>query len=307
MNGGIKSMLKEIQNFGDYLRYNLNYSPLTIKNYQLDIEHFYQYIFSQGIDVPEVDQQIIREYLSLLMNNEISKRSCNRKLSALRRYFAFLVDHQVIHENPFIFVSNPKEEIRLPRALYLEEIEKLFTLNRERTDELMIRDQAIIEVLYATGVRASEFVNIKLFDIEMKERTIRIFGKGKKERLVAFSRSARETLENYLKNLRPKLVAKNPLHEEHVFLNNLGKPLTVRGLELILADIDRKTGLHLQLHPHIFRHSIATHLLEGGADLRVIQDLLGHESLNTTQIYTHVTEEEMKEEFLLHHPRARKK
>lgn len=300
-------MLKEIEKFSDYLEYNLNYSPLTIKNYQKDIEHFYQYIFSQGIDVPEVDHLLIRNYLSFLIMNDISKRSINRKLAALRKYYSYLLNQNIIKENPFLFVQNPKEEIRYPRVLYIEDIEKIFSANRERTDRLMIRDQAIMEILYATGVRASELVTMKLFDIDLNQRTIRIFGKGSKERLVAFSRSARETLKEYLNNLRPSLAVKNPAREEHVFLNSLGKPLTVRGLELILNEVEQKTGLHYELHPHIFRHSFATHLLEGGADLRVIQDLLGHESLNTTQVYTHVTEEEMKEEFSLHHPRAKKK
>ena len=307
MSGGVKLMLKEIEKFSDYLQYNLKYSPLTIKNYQKDIEHFYRYIFSQGIDVPEVDHLLIRDYLSFLIMNDISKRTVNRKLAALRKYYSYLLDQKMIKENPFLFVQNPKEEIRYPRALYIDDIEKIFTANRERTDKLMVRDQAIMEILYATGVRASELVNMKLFDIDLNQRTIRIFGKGNKERLVAFSRSSRETLKDYLTNLRPSLAAKNPAREEHVFLNNLGKPLTVRGLEIILEDVERKTGLHYQLHPHIFRHSFATHLLEGGADLRVIQDLLGHESLNTTQVYTHVTEEEIKEEFTLHHPRAKKK
>lgn len=300
-------MLKEIQDFSDYLTYNLKFSPLTVKNYQLDIEHFYQFIFSQSIDVPEVDQLIIRDYLSYLIMNNISKRTCNRKLAALRKFFTFLLDHNIIEQNPFILISNPKEEIRYPRVLYIEDIERIFSANRERNDKLMIRDQAIMEILYATGVRASELVNMKMFDIDLNQRTIRVFGKGSKERLVAFSKSSRETLKDYLNNLRPSLLSNNPKREDRVFLNNLGKPLTVRGLEIILNDVEKKIGLRYQLHPHIFRHSFATHLLEGGADLRVIQELLGHESLNSTQVYTHVTEEEMKEEFVLHHPRAKKK
>ena len=300
--------IKEIQEFKDYLKYSLNYSNKTIDSYERDIESFYLFIFAEGVDIDDVDLPIIRNYLSTQLSNGISKRTLCRRLSCYRHYFSFLVDKGYIHENSFIFVNSPKKEIRYPTALYIEQIDTLFARNRERSDELMLRDQIILELLYATGVRVSEFVNIKLHDINQRERSIRILGKGNKERIVLYSRSAAKTLDEYIKNCRPVLLAKNKMayNVDYLILNNQGKQMTTRGLEYVLKNIEKLTGCNYGLHPHIFRHSIATHLLEGGADLRVIQELLGHASLDTTQVYTHVTEEALKAQFVSHHPRAKK-
>ena len=300
--------IKEIQEFKDYLKYSLNYSDKTIDSYERDIESFYLFIFAEGVDIDDVDLPIIRNYLSTQLSNGISKRTLCRRLSCYRHYFSFLVDKGYVHENSFIFVNSPKKEIRYPTALYIEQIDTLFARNRERNDELMLRDQIILELLYATGVRASEFVNIKLHDINQRERSIRILGKGNKERIVLYSRSAAKTLDEYIKKCRPLLLAKNKMayNVDYLILNNQGKQMTTRGLEYVLKNIEKLTGCNYGLHPHIFRHSIATHLLEGGADLRVIQELLGHASLDTTQVYTHVTEEALKAQFVSHHPRAKK-
>lgn len=309
MNGEINYMLKEIEKYLDHLRYEHAYSIETIKSYGSDVEQFYNFIFSQGIDITDVDVGIIRNYLSYFLQSGRSKRSCARKLAALRHYYSFLVSQGNVHDNPFLFVASPKQAKRIPGVLYVEQIDELLKRNKERTDPLAGRDQAILETLYATGVRASEFVNIKIQDIDLKNRTIRIIGKGNKERIVVFSVSCRTTLIHYLQDIRPGIAGKNRFQytNEYCFLNAHGKKLTVRGLQLILEEIEKKTGLNYGLHPHIFRHSFATHLLEGGADLRVIQELLGHESLNTTQVYTHVTEEQMVHQFEAYHPRAKKK
>ena len=302
-------MLKEIQDYLDHLRFDHGYSIKTVDSYHRDIEQFYKNIFEQGVDITDVDVGIIRNYLSHLMMQGISKRSCQRKIASLRHYYSFLLKKGVVNDNPFLYLDPLKQDKRLPSVLYLEQIEGIFKRNKERTDPLMWRDQAILELLYATGVRAEEFVNIRLRDVDLKTRTIRIFGKGRKERMVVFSQSSKDTLEHYLNEVRPGIAGKNvyEYNNEYLFLNASGKQLTVRGLQYILNDIERKIGTNYGLHPHIFRHSFATHLLEGGADLRVIQELLGHESLNTTQIYTHVSEEQMIDQFQLHHPRAFKK
>ena len=302
-------MLKEIQDYLDHLQYDHGYSSKTIESYRRDVEQFYKNIFEQGVDITDVDAGIIRNYLSHLMMNGVSKRSCQRKIATLRHYYSFLLKNGVIKDNPFLYLDPLKQDKRLPSVLYLEQIEGIFKCNRERTDSLMWRDQAILELLYATGVRAEEFINIRLRDVDLKRRTIRIFGKGRKERMVVFSQSSKETLQHYLDEVRPGIAGKNvyEYNNEYLFLNAKGKQLTVRGLQYILDDIEKKIGTNYGLHPHIFRHSFATHLLEGGADLRVIQELLGHESLNTTQIYTHVSEEQMIDQFQLHHPRAFKK
>lgn len=300
--------IKEIDEFTNYLRFNLNYSPKTIESYERDIESFYLFIFSEGIDIDDIDGPIIRNYLSNQIQNGISKRTLCRRLSCLRHYYNFLLEKEYVHNNPFIFVHAPKKEVRYPRALYIEQVETLLARNKERGDHLMLRDQVILELLYASGVRASEFVNIKLQDIDFRTRSIRILGKGNKERIVPFSKSASLTMKDYRDNCRPLLLAKNKkiYNVDYFILNDQGKKLTSRGLEYILKNIEKLTGCNYDLHPHLFRHSFATHLLEGGADLRVIQELLGHESLNTTQVYTHVTEEALKAQFVASHPRAKK-
>ena len=302
-------MLSEIKEFLEHLQYDHGYSPKTVESYGRDIEQFYKIIFEQGVDITDVDAGIIRNYLSYLMMNGVSKRSCARKVAALRHYYSYLLNKNVVQDNPFLYIDPLKQDKKLPSVLYLEQIESIFKRNRERIDDLMWRDQAILELLYATGVRASEFVNIRLRDIDLRQRTIRIMGKGRKERMVVFSQSAKDTLEHYLNEVRPGIAGKNRMefNNEYLFLNANGEQLTVRGLQYILDDIEKKIGTNYGLHPHIFRHSFATHLLEGGADLRVIQELLGHESLNTTQIYTHVSEEQILDQFHAHHPRARKK
>lgn len=300
--------MKEIEEFKEYLKYSLNYSDMTIASYEEDIEQFYKYIFSEGVDINDVDLAIIRNFLSTQLEKGIAKRTLCRRLSCYRHYYSFLLNKGYVHDNPFIFVHSPKKEIRYPRALYIEQIDTLFNRNKERTDYLMLRDQVILELLYASGVRASEFVNIKIQDIDFRNRVIRIIGKGNKERIVPFSKSVSLTMKQYDKECRPFLLSKNKkeYNLDYFILNDKGKKLTTRGLEYILNNIEKLTGCNYGLHPHLLRHTFATHFLENGADLRLIQEVLGHSSINTTQIYTHVTEESMKYQFSTSHPRAKK-
>lgn len=291
--------MSEIEKFLEHLKLDLNYSDKTIKSYQQDIDSFYEYLVSVGESFSNVNPQLIRMYLSKEIKAGKTKVTCCRRIAALRHFYSFLVKGNFVKTNPFLLVGAPKKEIRYPEALYLEQIEMLFKRNRERTDELRFRDQAIIELLYASGVRVSELVNIKMTSINLKSRTIRVFGKGRKERMVMFTESCRQTLLEYLSKNKFK-------NSQYLFTNSRGEHLTTRGVEYIMKEIQNKTGIQLALHPHLFRHTFATHLLEGGADLRVIQELLGHESINTTQIYTHITEEAMRNQFMLSHPRAKK-
>lgn len=297
-----------IEEFCDYLRYKLLYSDNTVVSYEEDIKSFENYLENSGKNLQNCDVQCIRDYLSKELEQGKTKVTICRRIAALRHYFKYLSNKGYIKQNIFLFISKPKKEIRYPEALYLDQIEVLFKRNKNRDDEFALRDQCIIELLYASGVRVSELVNIKISDIDMRNRTIRVFGKGRKERLVPFSKSCKETIIDYLKNSRDTFLEKNGAGEysDYLFVNRLGKPLTSRGAELILKNVEDKCGLPLGLHPHLLRHTFATHLLEGGADLRVIQELLGHESINTTQIYTHVSDEAMKTEFLANHPRAKK-
>ena len=290
--------MTEINQFLDHLKYDLNYSEQTIKSYQQDVERFSKYLGSKGVGFKDVNPQIIRMFLSSELEEGKTKVTCCRRIAGLRHFYSFLVKKNYVKENPFLLIGSPKKEIRYPEALYLEQIEDLFIKNREREDNLKWRDQAIIELLYASGVRVSELVNIRMRDIDIKNRTIHVMGKGRKERVVMFSRSCQKTLIDYFNN-----------HEhvsDYLFTNAKGEQLTTRGVEYILNEIQKKSNVQLGLHPHLFRHSFATHLLEGGADLRVIQELLGHESINTTQVYTHITEEAMKHQFNMSHPRAKK-
>lgn len=300
--------MKEIDLFLEHLQFDLNYSKQTIKSYRNDIESFLFFIFNQGVILDDVDTQTIRNYLYTEMQNGKSKTTCCHRIACLRHFFDFLLNKGFIHENCFLFITAPKKDVRYPDVLYLEQVETLLNRNRLRTDDLMLRDQAMLELLYASGLRVSELVNVKLSDMDIRNRTIRVLGKGRKERLVIFSKSCQKTLLDYFKNSRESLLRRNKsdFSLDFLFLNSQGKQLSTRGVQYILDDIQNKTGCQYGLHPHLLRHTFATHLLEGGADLRVIQELLGHESINTTQIYTHVTEEAMKAQFNMSHPRAEK-
>ena len=207
----------------------------------------------------------------------------------------------------FIVISTPKVDKKLPEFMYLEEINNLFELNSQRKDFLMHRDQAIIELLFSSGLRVSELVNLTLQDLNLKERMMRIVGKGNKERIVPFSLKTQKTLSIYLENTRKELIANsgNNIGTNYVFLNNRGEKLTTRGVEYILQEIENKTGVTLSLHPHKFRHSFATHLLNQGLDLRTIQELMGHASLSSTQVYTHVSNQKMHDEYEKAFPRRK--
>ena len=292
--------MTETERFVEHLRLDLNYSEKTIDSYVQDIESFKKFLNEVGSDFHDANPQLIRMYISRQMEEGKTNVTCCRRIAALRHFYTFLVRGNFVKENPFLLVGSPKKEIRYPEALYLEQVEELFTKNKERTDELRFRDQAIIELLYASGVRVSELVSIKMNKIDLKNRAIRILGKGRKERIVMFSRSCQLTLKEYIQ--KSKLINAS----NYLFTNAKGEQLTTRGVEYILKSIQDKCGMQLGLHPHLLRHTFATHLLEGGADLRVIQELLGHESINTTQIYTHITEEAMKNQFMMSHPRAKK-
>lgn len=310
-------MNKYEADFLNHLQNERNYSPMTIDSYRRDIDKFFVFLAKEDCFMDDVDLIVIRNFLTEEINNGISKRSCKRRLSSLHHFYGYLVQNSYVKINPFNYISSPKTEKKLPHVLYREEVEALLKANRQRKDDLMIRDQAILEILYYCGVRASELINVKLIDINVKNRSLRVFGKGRKERIVPFTSDCANTISQYLKESRPVLKLKYDEHPDfdkngkkkeynNLILNNNGKALTLRGLEYILDKIEEKTGEYVDLHPHLLRHSFATQLLSNGADLRVIQELLGHSSINTTQIYTHVSEEKVKKEYLSAHPRAKK-
>ena len=293
----------------DYLLLQKNYSEKTVDSYRRDIDKFLDYIQKEGVLFDHVDRNIVRNFLTVELMAGISKRSCQRRMSALRSFYDFLYARHYVANNPFLGVSSPKADISYPKTLYVEEVRSLLDENAKRTDSLKDRDQAILELMYASGMRASEIVALTVRDVDHNSRTIRVFGKGKKERLVPFSKDASAAMKAYVGKSRPELAARNKdqVKSDKFFLNANGKGLTVRGLEYILKQIDEKTGEYLGLHPHELRHTFATHLLENGADLRLIQELLGHESINTTQVYTHVSQKALKEQYNTYFPERKKK
>lgn len=295
----------------EYLEHLLiarGYSQHTANAYQKDIDLWHAFLLREGIPFDDIDPRVIRNFmteeLTRLPPDGNPKRTLARRMSALRGYYDFLYQRGYVKSNTFRAMKSPKQEKRLPKILYVEEVVKLLDANAKRTDELAARDQAILELLYASGIRASELVALKAIDLDFRSMTIRVFGKGKKERIVPFSQIAANAIKEYQKNLRPLLIAKNDAEKKptELFLNSRGERLTVRGLEYILKAIEEKTGVFLGLHPHELRHSFATHLLENGADLRMIQEMLGHETIDTTQIYTHVSLKELNEQYECHFP-----
>lgn len=303
--------MEEIETLELYQKFLLNqknYSSHTVESYTNDIKLFMIYCDKEDVSLFSCDKIVIRNFLEHERKRGISKTTLKRRVVALRRYFDFLLNKDIVRANPFINIVTPKTDKKLPAFLYNREIKKLFELNKKRKDKLMLRDEAIIELLYVSGIRVAELCSIKMLDMQMKQRAIRINGKGKKQRIVLFTEETQKTIEKYIKEVRSQLIlSKKSNHRNYVFLNSNGNPLTPRGVEYILENIEKKTGLGLSLHPHIFRHSFATTMLNKGADLRTIQKILGHENLATTQIYTHIITDKIKDDYDKFFPRSKKK
>ena len=294
--------------FVDHLVVERKYSNHTADSYGRDIEFFIQFLSDRENDILHVNMMDIRDFLTDQMMKGVSKRSLKRRLSALRHFYDYLTKREYVSYNPFLTISSPKADKKLPTFLFYDEVENLLNANAQREDALMLRDQAILELLYASGMRAFELCGLQTSDIDFRGRTVKVRGKGNKDRKIPFSPKAREALLRYQKELRPDLMRKNkdPELPNEFFLNDKGHKLTTRGLEYILGQIELKTGVFLKLHPHKLRHTFATHLLDNGADLRLIQEMLGHASLSSTQVYTHVNTERMQATYRDAHPRAKK-
>lgn len=294
-----------LENFTKYLQNERRYSEKTVLNYKRDVQDFFKFLFLRNTRIESVNKYDARKYLAQL-NDKYDPRSVSRKIASLRHFYKYLIYINELIINPFLTVKPPKQPIKYPKVLYLEEVKALFKANSERKDRLKDRDQAILEFLYSSGMRVSEIIKIDITDLDFNKRVVRVVGKGRKERLITYSNQAKESLTIYLSGLRKQLSKNAEVKSTALFLNYKGERLTSRGVEYIFTMIQAKTGQELELHPHTLRHSFATHLLDNGADLRTIQELLGHESINTTQIYTHVTTETMLEQYSKFHPRGKK-
>ncbi len=295
--------MKEIESFLDYLKYQKTYSDYTVDSYSNDLEEYLNYLDREGLDYKDIKYSDIRFFLMYLKEEKgIKSSSISRKLSAIRGFYNYLVNKEITDNNPFTLVSGPKKEKKLPRYFEYNELEELFDVPDTSTP-LGQRDYLILEMLYATGVRVGELVSIKVNDINKYDKTIKILGKGNKERFVAYGEYASDAIDNYLKDGRCELNKKN---SDYLFLNHVGGTLTERGVRYILSNIINKTSLTKNISPHMIRHSFATHLLNEGCDLITVQQLLGHSSISATQIYTHVSTDRLKEVYFKSFPRAKK-
>ena len=292
--------MKDLENYLKYLEYQKNYSTHTIESYRQDIEEYLGYIEENKIKLLKITYDEIREYLKYLNNKKDINSTISRKISAMRGFYKYLQNNHKIETNPFSLINLPKKEKKLPRFFFYNELEELFNTPKLHTP-LGQRDRLILEMLYATGVRVSELVNIKISDIS-SDNTIKILGKGNKERIVRYGDYCAEILKMYLNDGRYKLNGSS----EYLFLNNNGGPLTDRGVRYLLDKIISKTTIEKKISPHMIRHSFATHLLNEGCDILTVQELLGHESLTATSIYTHITNDRLKDVYFKTHPRAKK-
>lgn len=294
-------MQKYFDNFIEYITFQRRYSIYTVINYTNDLDAFKDYLVSININhIKQVNYNTIRDYLVVLHEQKYAKKTISRHVSTLKSFFKYLLGEHVINNNPMTLITTPKLDKKLPQVIYYDDLEKLLSIpNGDKVCDL--RDALILELLYSTGIRVSELVNIKVKDINKSEKQINIFGKGSKERIVIYGKICESKLEKYLKKRHE--LDKNS--SEYLFLNNRGGVLTTRGVRYIIDQIIKRGCLQFHISPHVLRHTFATHMLNEGADLKSVQELLGHENLSTTQIYTHVSNERLRNVYLHSHPRAK--
>lgn len=298
-------MNRLLEEFISYLEIEKGYSKYTIINYERDLESFFDFLNRELIDnIKDVDYKVIRTYLSILSEHKYAKKTIARNISSLRSFFKYLKKEDKVSINPVALISNPKMDQKLPNFLYYNDLDKILNLpNRDKP--LGLRDALILELFYSTGIRVSELVNLKVTDIDSKHFQIKILGKGNKERYVIYGEVCHKLLDIYINDMRTKIC--DDTSSEYLFINHNGRKLSTRGIEYLITKIMKQSDIKTNVSPHTLRHTFATHMLNEGADLKSVQELLGHESLSTTQIYTHVSNERLRNVYLNSHPRAKKK
>ena len=300
-----KSQEKYLKRFLTYLTVEKSSSLLTVNNYERDINSFAEFLtdrFNGDFQWSQVGALDIRAYLSFLNKEEYARRTIARRISALRSFYKYMVRENILEYNPFVKVRTPKLEKKLP--VFLEEFEINELLNLPDQEGLGLRDQAILELLYATGCRVSELVGLTTIRLDLSNRYVLLLGKGNKERIVPLGNTCCNAVKKYYP-VRSELMAKyNAPAHDYVFINNRGGILTDRSVRRILDKYITQLAISKNVSPHTIRHTFATHLLDHGADLRAVQELLGHANLSTTQIYTHVTTERIASVYQKNHPRA---
>lgn len=289
--------MKYVEDYLLFLKTEKKLGDNTINSYMLDLEDFFK-TFNGSIE--SCTKKDILAYISSINGLEVN--TVNRHISSLKSFFNYLVDESIIKVSPMEEVSSLKSPKKLPKYLSISEVNKL--LNIPLNSEFDYRNKAMLELMYATGLRVSELVSIEYSNIDFENSIIRINGKGKKERIIPLGEVASYYLKVYLNDYRSKLLKRNTYNQ--VFLNNHGKPITRQGFNYILENIRELTGIEKEITPHVLRHSFATHLLEGGADIRSIQEMLGHENISTTNIYTEVVNDVLRSNYEMYHNRSHK-
>jgi integrase/recombinase XerC len=302
-------MEKELEKYMRYLESVRRLSPHTLRSYRTDLEGFVEFCRRGGIVDPRaVDHGVLRHYLSHLQTRGYSRATVARRASAMKGFFDFLCREGIVEKHPAAVLSPPRRERRLPRVLRVEDVDEALRRQELRVYRTSLRDLALVELLYATGMRVGELVGLKVGDVNMDRGEVRVVGKGRKERRIPVHERALQLIAAYMEKERPLLLAAGGQGaadaEEHVFLNVRGKKLSERGARRIIDKVFQVARGSRKVSPHTLRHSFATHLLQGGADLRVVQELLGHVDLSTTQLYTHLSKDELKKVFFRTHPRA---
>ncbi len=290
-----------------FLALEKNASPNTVSSYKLDIARYCAFLEARQVkDVGQVSSEQIAQFLVNLHDEGLSPRSVNRAFSAVRGFHRFLMIEGIARTNPTEAVTPPRTGRSLPDVLTPEEVGSILQQPRESPQDrrsLWLRDRAILETLYATGMRVSELITLRQADLTVDQEVVRVFGKGSKERLVPIGKPALGWIERYRTECRTRLL-KRDAAQDVLFLNARGTPMTRMAVWKIVQNYARRTGITKEVHPHTFRHSFATHLLEGGADLRAVQEMLGHSDISTTQVYTHIDREYLKEVHRTFHPRS---
>ncbi|MGP6146207.1 site-specific tyrosine recombinase XerD [Jeotgalibaca sp. A122] len=292
-----------IQEYLHHLRIEQGLAVNTVQSYKRDLNKYTSFLAAKKIaSFDAVVKADVKEYLTMLNAEKLATSSISRMISALRQFHKYLVEEKVIKINPLDDLKLPKKKQNLPKSLSVNEVDHLLSTPDTKT-VLGLRDRAILEVLYATGLRVSELVTLTLSELHLDLGFIQTIGKGDKERLVPLGEEATYWVEAYLATSRPSL-AKGRAETPHLFLNFHGKGFSRQGIWKNLKKLVQEAGIHKNVSPHMLRHSFATHILENGADLRIVQELLGHSDISTTQIYTHISKERMVESYRQHHPRA---
>lgn len=298
--------MEDLRQFVRYLENERGYSSHTIKNYELDIMDFINYCNNNKLVTNKIKYFDVKEYLVKLYDKKYKGTTISRKISSLRAFYAFLYDNGLVDKNIFKHISTPKKEKLLPKYITNEDINAIFDVP-DISSPIGQRNRLILELLYGSGIRVSELCNIKVKDIDLNNKTIRILGKGSKTRIVLYGETCAEILELYLSEGRETLL--NKKNNEYLIIGayKKDKPLTTRSVQLLMNDIIEKASINKKITPHVLRHTFATHLLNEGCDILIVKELLGHSSLDTTGIYTHVSNERLRKVYLDSHPRAIKK